>query len=123
MKLSAFILLFLCVVSLSAPVHAARFSGHYLIHVCSSDDNGNELTAGGHVACQAYIAGVLDYHNLIRSMGASPSVNFCVPEDVDLNTLQAKVLSYVRKNRKQHGGFNVSPGVALGLYEAYPCAQ
>lgn len=120
-----FAFLFVFFLFLAAPmfqrVEAARFSGEYLIHVCGSDENGKELVAGGHVACQAYIAGVLDYHNLIRALGSSPSVDFCVPEDADMNTLQRQVLSYVYKNKSQHSSFVAAPGIALGLYEKYPC--
>lgn len=106
-----------------APVQAARFSGDYLLQMCASDENGKELVPGGHIACQAYIAGVLDYHNLISSMGTSPSVDFCVPEDVGLNQLQQNVASYIFKHKKQHGAFVASPGVALGLYTYYPCGK
>jgi hypothetical protein len=105
------------------PVAAARFSGDYLLYVCGSDKNGKELVAGGHAVCQAYIAGILDYHNLIRSLGTAPGVDFCVPEGVDLYDLQRKVQSYVFKNRNLHSKFVASPGVALGLYAAYPCKK
>lgn len=100
---------------------AAEFSGDYLLHMCSSDKDGKEITPGGHVACQAYIAGVLDYHTLIRSLGTSPSVDFCVPKDVGLNDLQKQVVRYLILNKSEHGGFIASPGVALALFEKYPC--
>lgn len=104
-----------------SPAGAARFSGEYLMYVCGRDENGKELVSGGHIACQAYIAGVLDYHNLIRSMGAAPGVDFCVPENVDMYHLQDQVLSYIFRHREQHAKFVASPGVALALYSAYPC--
>ena len=103
------------------PAQAARFSGEYLLHVCATDKDGKEVVAGGHIACQAYIAGVLDYHNLIRSLGSSPSVDFCVPEDVDMNDLQVRVRSYIFRNRSEHVGFVAAPGVAMALLEYYPC--
>lgn len=115
--------LFILVLLFCIPAQAARFSGDYLLQMCASDKNGKELSPGGHIACQAYIAGILDYHNLIRSMGAAPSVDFCVPEDVGLNKLQRDVASYIFKNKKEHGAFIASPGVALGLYNAYPCGK
>lgn len=115
----AFMMLF-CVF-FSFETHAARFSGQYLLHVCASDENGKEIVAGGHLACQAYIAGVLDYHALIRSMGTAPSVDFCVPEDVSMNDIQKRVYSHVYRNQKQHNSFIAAPGVALGLFEYYPC--
>lgn len=119
-KLGIFVALFLMCAS---PAQAARFSGDYLLQMCLSDKDGKELVPGGHVACQSYIAGVLDYHNLIRSLGTSPSVEFCVPEDVGLNQLQQVVASYLYKNKQQHGAFIAAPAVALALFNAYPCGK
>ena len=107
--------------SIAPKANAAQFSGAYLIHVCGTDAKGKELATGGHIACQAYIAGLLDYHNLLRTLGTAPSIDFCVPQDTNLEKLQTQVFSYVFKNRKQHGSFTAAPAVALGLYQAYPC--
>lgn len=104
-------------------VQAARFSGNYLLQVCGVDEDGKELLKGGHIACQAYIAGVLDYHNLIRSLGTAPSVDFCVPENVDLAKLQKKVTTYIKANKESHDKFIAAPGVALALYHYYPCGK
>lgn len=106
---------------IAPPANAAQFSGAYLIHVCGTDAKGKELAPGGHIACQAYIAGLLDYHNLLRTLGTAPSIDFCVPKDTNLEKLQTQIFSYVFKNRKQHGSFTAAPAVALGLYQAYPC--
>ena len=108
---------------LALPVRAAQVSGEYLLHVCGADEKGRELVEGGHMTCQAYIAGVLDYHTLIRSLGTSPSVEFCVPEDVDMNTLQRKVYNYLYKNRFEHSKFIAAPAIALALYSSYPCGK
>ncbi len=89
--------------------------------MCSSDESGRELAPGGHIACQAYIAGVLDYHNLVRSLGTAPSVDFCVPDDVGMNKLQNVVAAYLDKNSGIHGSFTAAPAVALALFSAYPC--
>jgi Rap1a immunity proteins len=105
------------------PAEAARFSGDYLLQMCASDKNGKELVPGGHVACQSYIAGVIDYHNLIRSLGTAPSVEFCLPESVGLNEVQDKVAAYIYKNKQEHGAFVASPAVALALYNSYPCGK
>jgi len=102
---------------------SARFSGSYLLQVCGVDEQGNELTPGGHIACQAYIAGILDYHNLIRSLGAAPAVDFCVPDGADLNEVQARISRYLAENRHEQGPFIAAPGVALGLFESYPCKK
>lgn len=111
----------LALVGAAAPASAARFSGEYLLSMCGSDRNGRELAPGGHIACQAYIAGVLDYNNLIRSLGTAPSVDFCVPEGVSMNDLQEQVVSYLLRNREDHAKFIAAPGVALALFEIFPC--
>jgi hypothetical protein len=116
-------LAFLAIISIVHPAQAARFSGDYLLQVCASDKNGKELVQGGHVACQSYISGVVDYHNLIRSLGGAPSVEFCVPEQTGLNELQRVVADYLFRHKKQHGAFVASPAVALALYNAYPCGK
>lgn len=118
-KISFVLLAF--IVLTAFPAQAARFSGDYLLQVCGSDKNGKELTPGGHTACQAYIAGILDYHYLIRSLGTAPSVDFCVPENTSLSEIQSKVVAYVAHNKHEQGPFIAAPAVALALYAAYPC--
>lgn len=120
------VLSLICAVALAfnpASAFAAQFSGDYLLSMCASDEKGRELTPGGHIACQAYIAGVLDYHNLMRSLGTSPSVDFCVPEGVSIKGLQNAVVRYLSKRRGQHGSFTAAPAVALALFSAYPCKK
>lgn len=112
----------LCVVfCASFPAQAAQFSGEYLLSMCARDKAGKEITPGGHIACQAYIAGILDYHALIKSMGTAPGIDFCVPENMPMNQVHDRVQSYVMRNRQQHNSFIAAPGVALGLYNAFPC--
>ena len=108
-------------IALGAQAQAARFSGGYLLQVCSFDAQGAELSPGSHVACQAYIAGILDYHALIRSMGVAPSVDFCVPEGESLYDIQKQVVGYLVRNKQEQGPFIAAPGVALALFNAYPC--
>ena len=115
------LLLSACLILMPAQSYAARFSGEYLISVCGVDEDGRELAPGAHTACQAYIAGVVDYHNLLSSLGTAPSVSFCVPEDVSMNNLQIAVHRYFVKNRVEHAKFVAAPGVALALYEIFPC--
>lgn len=123
MRNACFVFLIALVFVAAPNAQAARFSGEYLLKVCSSDEDGKEVMKGGYVACQAYIAGIIDYHNLIHSMGTSPSVDFCVPEEAGLNTIQKQVRSYIFKNRHQHSAFTAAPAVALGLYAYYPCKK
>lgn len=100
---------------------AARFSGAYLLQMCASDENGREYVPGAHNACQSYIAGIIDYHNLVRSLGTAPSVDFCIPEGTSMNALQDIVARYLAKNEKEHSNFIAAPGVALALFSSFPC--
>jgi len=101
---------------------AARFSGAYLIKICGVDDKGHEIAPGAHGACQSYISGVIDYHNMLRGMKMAPDINICVPDGVSLNELHVTVLRYFERNA-QHDSFVAAPGVLLALYEKYPCKR
>jgi hypothetical protein len=115
-------LLFCFMTMLSFPGHTAEFSGKYLLHICSSDKAGNELVPGGHTACQAYIAGIIDYHNLIKSLKTAPGLDFCIPKDTPLSLIQQGLVLYLLKNG-QHDDFIASPAVAIALNQMYPCRK
>lgn len=114
------ILCFLIPPHAQAQKTGALISGAYLLELCKRDENGNELVAGGHTACQSYIAGLVDYHNLLRSLGTSPSVDLCVPNTVSLNDLQDIVWKYLEQNA-HHDAFIAAPAVTLALFEVFPC--
>lgn len=99
---------------------AREFSADYLLQMCSSTRAGAETVPGGHIACQSYLAGVIDYHVLLRSLGTAPSVDFCLPKDADLDLIQKVVTLYLMRNR-QHESFVAAPAVALALYQMWPC--
>ena len=115
------VLIVCCLLAFTPRANAAQFSADYLMQICSSSAQGRELTKGGHAACQSYISGVLDYHQLIRSLGTAPSVDFCVPEGTPLRVIQDKVAAYLHANKHVQGAFIASPSVALGLFNTYPC--
>ena len=120
LRLIAFILaLFISATSPSA--NAANFSGNYLLHVCAMNEDGSEVVQGGHTACQGYIAGMIDYHNVLRGLGTAPSIDFCIPEGEDLYAIQKNVYRYFYYKRDQHGEFVASPGIGLALSNFYPC--
>lgn len=96
------------------------FSGAYLRDLCGSNALGIENVKGGHTACQAYIAGVIDYHDLLRSLNTAPGIDFCVPNTVKMNDIQKVVWKYLQKNQ-QHNAFSAAPAVALAMFEKYPC--
>lgn len=117
-----FFVLFVGVFS-AHPASAAQFSGEYFIKVCAVDTKGKEFIAGGQIACQAYISGVIDYHNMLRTLNLTSDMNFCVPADVSLNELQLRILNYMYKRASLHRKFTAAPGVAMALFELYPCSR
>lgn len=108
----------MCFTALSAD--AARFSGAYMLKICGVGPDGKEVSPGAHAACQSYIAGVLDYHNMLSGLKMAPEINVCIPETVSMNELHLLVLKYFQKN-PQHDSFIAAPAVLLALYEKYPC--
>ncbi len=100
----------------------ALISGAYLLELCKRDASGEEQAPGAHIACQSYIAGLVDYHNLLRSLGTAPGIDLCVPPTVQLKDLQDVVYKYLNDN-SQHDAFIAAPAVTLALYEYYPCAK
>lgn len=100
---------------------AAEFSGEYLYKMCELDRQGNEVVRGGKIACQAYISGVIDYHNTLRAMDLTSDMNFCIADDVTLNELQVRVFLYLKKNLKLHRNFVAAPAVSMALFSFYPC--
>jgi len=117
-------LLLLLLLLLPLKTHAqetgALISGAYLYQVCARDDEGAEIVKGGHTTCQAYIAGLIDYHHLLRSLGSAPSIDICVPNTAKLSDLQDIVWQYLEDN-EQHAAFNASPAVGMALFEVFPC--
>lgn len=122
-KRTGLICCFLCLF-FTQNAYAARFSGEYLIKVCMMDKSGDEIIPGGKIACQSYISGVIDYHNMLRLMDLTSSdMNFCIPETVTLNEIHLRVLSYMYKRAKLHRKFVAAPGVAMALFSLYPCRK
>jgi len=90
--------------------------GSTLKLLCSSSKDEDAFS------CQNYIAGIVDYHNLLKSLGAPPSVDFCVPGNVPMSQIKQVVLIYMTAHT-EHQDFIASPGVVMALYNAYPCAR
>ena len=116
----SFFLLFLI---LPTNAQAAQFSGGYLLKICMMDKDGNEVVKGGKSACQSYISGVIDYHNMLRAMDLTSNMNFCIPVDATLNDIQLRVLAYLHKHQKLHRKFVAAPAVAMALFSFYPCRK
>ena len=112
---------------LSSQTHAQKqtgplFSGAYLLELCKRDALGGEMVKGGHTACQAYIAGVIDYQDILISLGTKTSVDMCVPNTAKMNDLQDIVWVYLERN-SQHDAFNAAPAVILALNNVFPCKR
>ncbi len=86
------------------------------------DSNGKEVVKGGHNACQSYIAGVLDYHNVLQSLNIAPKIDICVPGGVAMGELQAIVLRYLRAHG-EHDAYIAAPAVTMAIYQIYPCKK
>lgn len=113
----------LMALTVSSQSYAARFSGEYLLRVCSLDERGQETIKGGKIACQAYISGVIDYHNMLKATDFPVTFKFCIPQRATLNTIQQGVWLYMKSREKLHRKFLAAPGVAMALLHLYPCKK
>lgn len=101
----------------ATPAHAnALMTGKTLVLLCTSKEKEDQ------VGCQSYIAGVVDYHNLLKSLGTAPTVNFCLPKGLSMAQMKAVITRYIIQ-RTEHQDFIAAPAVAMALYNAYPCAK
>lgn len=122
-NLGVFFAILLCLILLRpGAAEASRFTGAYLLHLCEMDKKGNEIVKGGHTACQSYIAGVLDYHNVLQSLYLAPKVDICVPQKTTMNTMHAIVLKYLRAHG-EHDAYVAAPAVTMAIYQVYPCKK
>lgn len=92
----------------------ALMTGKALYLFCTSRKAQDQFT------CQSYIAGVIDYHRLLRGLGTAPTVDFCLPPALDMAHIKKIVAAYLA-SRTEHRDFVAAPAVAMSLYGAYPC--
>lgn len=95
---------------------AANMTAGALVNLCQSDDRADKRS------CHGYIAGIIDYHRLIKSLGTAPGVDFCIPESVSFNQITKQVVNYINRHN-QHKAFIASPAVTLALFKRYPCKK
>lgn len=72
--------------------------------------------------CMGYVAGVIDYHVMMQSLGTAPTIDFCLPESVTISQATVMVMNYLSK-APQNADFIAAPTVTLALHEAWPCAK
>lgn len=94
----------------------AFMTGKTLALLCSSSDADDQLS------CQSYIAGVVDYHRLLRGLGTAPTVDFCLPDKLPMADMKKIVRNYL-VGRTEHNDFVAAPAVAMALYGTYPCKK
>lgn len=102
------------------PAHAAITIGA-LTQLCGFDETGKEFAPSAHASCQSYIAGIVDYQELFKTVGkTSASIDFCLPEMLTYTDIQRTVLTYLQS----HANFSNSPAasaVAIALHNEYAC--
>lgn len=106
---------FLCTGLCSRPASAAYVTGGELALICQSGKTEDIF------ACMNYIAGVIDYQLTMQSLGTEPTIDFCLPEDLELPKAAATVVVYLKRSPEHHA-FIAAPAVSMALHEAYPCA-
>ncbi len=97
-------------------IEGALMTGKTLTLLCTSTKDDDQFS------CQSYIAGIIDYHHLIKSLGTAPSVDFCIPKEVTMGQLKQLVTQYIIAHT-EHQDFIAAPGVAMALYNAHPCKK
>ncbi len=104
----------------AVPAHATISIGS-LTQLCGFDSAGKELAPGAHAGCQSYIAGIVDYHELFKSVGkSSASIDFCLPPTLTYADIQRVVLEYLQS----HAQFKESPAasaVVISLHNEFSC--
>lgn len=95
--------------------HAQYMTGADLSQSCAADSGANAINR-----CLGYIAGVIDYHIVMQSLGTTPSTDFCLPKGLLVEEAAINVLAYLKRKPDQLG-FIAAPAVTLALNAVYPC--
>ncbi len=98
------------------PAAAMYVSGADLVTNCLSDKKHDVY------ACVHYVAGVIDYHTVMQSVGTAPSLPFCIPPTVSVTEAAFTVLTFLRA-QPMHQGFVAAMAVPIALNKAYPCPK
>lgn len=95
---------------------AMYVSGGDLVRNCMSDKKQDIY------ACVHYVAGVIDYHIVMQSLGTAPTLPFCIPPSISITESAFIVLTYLR-TQPQHEGFIAAMAVPMALNKAFPCKK
>lgn len=104
-----------CLLSLAPrPAAAMYVSSAELSAACQSDKREDIY------ACTNYIAGVIDYHILLQSLGTQPTIDFCLPDSITMQKAAVLVMAYL-KTAPQHSSFVAAASIPLALNKVFPC--
>ena len=107
---------FLCLGLYGGPAAAAYVTGNDLARFCQSDKSADVLS------CVNYVAGVIDYHLMMQSLGTEPVVDFCLPARLSEEEAAVVVARYLKRS-PQDDSFIAASAVLMALQKAYPCAR
>lgn len=99
----------------ATPARAMYMSSADLSARCQSDRSEDIH------ACTSYVAGVIDYHLLLQSLGTNPTMPFCMPESINMQQAAVIVMAYL-KTAPQHDAFVAASAIPLAINKAFPCA-
>lgn len=71
-------------------------------------------------ACTHYVAGVIDYHQLLQSLNVTGVMDFCLPDSITKQQAAVLVMAYLR-DAPQHDAFVAAAAIPLALNKAFPC--
>jgi hypothetical protein len=94
---------------------AVYYTAAELAETCLRDDSASIQ------ACANYVAGVVDYHQLMQSLNAAGALKFCLPEEITKQQAAVLVMAYLR-SAPQHDAFVAAAAIPLALNKAFPCA-
>ena len=115
MKISIFVLIVCALVFIPGTAPQAFYqTADEWKENCSSD---TEATLQ---KCVGYIAGMIDYHSFLQSLGTQPGIDFCIPDDAAIEDVSMQVLAYLESS-PHNDAFIAVPGIAMALYALYPC--
>ena len=121
MRIQLFFVLLMLTVSFPASAKVSFNSymrGIDLLSMCRNKEMNTKVITPSF--CETYVAGVIDVHNMMRSMDFTTPVTFCIPEQYSIQQVTEIVLNDLAAS-PQHDHFVAAPAVTLALFKAFPC--
>lgn len=85
-----------------------------LLKMCMSEDKTDMR------GCVHYVAGVIDYHIMMQSLGTAPTIDFCLPQSITMPQAAVIVVAYLRQN-PGHDAFIAAGSIPLAMNKVFPC--